>query len=86
MDDDDGSKSVWFRERVGLGGYGYTPSSWQGWLVTAIFSILALGTIKLASSLIPSHFPIYWWFAVLALCAVYYVVLLKIVSAHCDPP
>ncbi len=78
------SKPVWFRER--LFGYGYGPSSWQGWLVTAIVVIFVIGTGKLANILIPYfHLTGNWWFAVLALDAVYVGVYLRIVTAHRGP-
>jgi len=78
------SKSVWFRER--LFGYGYGPSSWQGWLVTAIVVILVAGTGKVANVLISFyHLTGNWWIAVLALEGVYVVAYLRIIYSHRGP-
>jgi hypothetical protein len=83
MDDDD-SKPVWFRER--MFGYGYTPSSWQGWLITAISLLLMVGTPQLATILISYfHLAAYWHFAVIALFVVYTAVFLLIIHWHRGP-
>jgi len=83
MNDDD-TKPVWFRER--MFGSGYGPSSWQGWLATAIFILLCVGTGKLATYLI-SHFHLaaYWTYAVIALFVVYTAVFLVILYTHRGP-
>jgi hypothetical protein len=84
MADDEDSKSVWFRER--LFGSGYGPSSWQGWLATAILLILVVGTGKLANALIPVyHLAGPWWLAVVALEFIYIGVYLRIVYTHRGP-
>ncbi len=33
-------KSIWFKRKIY--GWGWTPSTWQGWLVTFIYSVLVI--------------------------------------------
>jgi hypothetical protein len=85
MADNSESKSVWFRER--LFGYGYGPSSWQGWLATAIFLVAAIGTASLGPY-VPGfyHLSGTWWLgAIAALLLVETGVYLRIVYTHAGP-
>ncbi|HEY3948619.1 hypothetical protein [Phenylobacterium sp.] len=41
------SKEPWFRARTGLWSWGWTPVTWQGWLVT-LGGALAIAVINLA--------------------------------------
>lgn len=81
MDDE---KSVWFRERIFGSGYG--PSSWQGWLVTVLFLVLLVGTVKLALIAIRAfRLSADWNFAVMPLLALYLIVFLRIIYTHRGP-
>ncbi|HVP84719.1 MAG TPA: hypothetical protein VMS78_08365 [Rhizomicrobium sp.] len=83
MNSDD-PKPSWFRERTF--GYGYGPASWQGWLVTAIFLILVIGTPKLAEHLILLyHLGHDWYFAIVALILAYTAAFLGIIYIHRGP-
>jgi hypothetical protein len=85
MDDNGESKPVWFRER--LFGYGYGPSSWQGWLATAIFLVVVLGTARLWPYLLGFYHlsGIAGAGAIAALLLVETGVYLRIVYTHAGP-
>lgn len=40
---------LWFRAKTY--GYGWTPCSWEGWLVIAVYLVLVIGTLKLVEQL-----------------------------------
>ena len=81
----DDTKPAWFRERTF--GYGYGPASWQGWLVTAIFLILIIGTPKLAEHLISFYRLGHdWYLAVVALIVAYTAAFLAIIYTHHETP
>ncbi|MGJ3647807.1 hypothetical protein ACLB0R_04975 [Sphingomonas sp. GlSt437] len=46
MDDDD----YWFVRRRGPLNYGFTPISWQGWVVTAVYAAALLAIMQLAGA------------------------------------
>ena len=80
MDDD---KQAWFGKRQS--GYGYGPSTWQGWLVTAFFLVIFIGTGEFASFAIPHYrLPQVWDFAVIALLFAYLGIYLWILYTHCE--
>lgn len=39
---------LWFRAKTY--GYGWTPCSWQGWLVIALYVVLVLLTVRIADA------------------------------------
>ncbi len=40
---------LWFKAKTY--GYGWTPCTWQGWLVTGIYIVLTIGTLTVIDSL-----------------------------------
>jgi hypothetical protein len=78
MDDD---SRPWFAKRQF--GYGYGPSTWQGWLATALFLVIFVGTGKFASFAFSHyHLPYEWVFAAIALLFVWLGLFLWIVYTH----
>jgi hypothetical protein len=49
------TKRYWFGPKQY--GIGYSPASWEGWLATAFFIGLLIGSIQLLRHLIADHLP-----------------------------
>jgi len=47
------TKKIWFKRK--LYGWGWTPSTWQGWLVTLVYFILILILVFNAEESVPGN-------------------------------
>jgi len=79
--DEDEEPRAWFRERTF--GMGWTPVTWQGWLVCALFLGAAIGTAKGAQYLVHwLHVAPNWMLASFVPIAIYLWILLRVIDRH----